>query len=349
MHGHDIIVVGASAGGVEALVEVARALPADLPAAVFVVLHIPPSGPSMLATILGRAGALPATTARDGELFHTGHIYVAPPDHHLLIVGRYLRLGRGPKENRSRPAVDPLFRSAAISHGPRVIGVVLSGNLDDGTVGLAAIKARGGLAVVQEPHEALYPGMPLSAVENVAVDSCLPLRDIGLALANLATVPVEVNGAMQMTDDAATDHLELEAETAKFLLQPVSNEEHGGIPSQFSCPDCHGVLYEQSDGDIIRYRCRVGHAYSVETLQSVQENAVEEALWAAIRALEEKAALAQRMLRQATHRGINSMINRYTQDAETAGHQAATLRQLLLKELSGQTVGDGAVSSGSFR
>src|SRR5437588_11068380 len=187
MPGHDIIVVGASAGGVEALVTLARSLQRNLQAAVFVVLHIPAQSPSLLPEILGRAGPLKAVQATDDMQIEQGHIYVAPPDHHMLMELGKVRVVRGPKENRHRPAVDPLFRSAALAYGPRVIGVILTGALDDGTAGLLAVKRRGGIAVVQDPSEAMYPSMPSSALAHVEVDHVLSLADIGPLLGRLAS------------------------------------------------------------------------------------------------------------------------------------------------------------------
>src|SRR5262245_18310910 len=195
MAGHDIIVIGASAGGVGALQEVARGLPLDLPAAVFVVLHVSPSGPSMLPRILSNSGPLRAHHAINGEAIEHGQIYVAPPDYHLLVERERMRVVRGPKENRARPAADPLFRSAAHAYGTRVVGVVLSGTLDDGTAGLAAIKRRGGLTVAQDPVAALYPGMPRSATANVSLDLCLPVASIASLLSRLASLPEKDDAA----------------------------------------------------------------------------------------------------------------------------------------------------------
>jgi two-component system chemotaxis response regulator CheB len=173
--GHDIITIGASAGGVEAFKKIVHELPPALQAAIFVVLHISPEGPSVLPDILNRAGPLPALHPRDGDKIQLGKIYIAPPDHHLLIRRGHIHLFRGPKENNVRPAIDPLFRTAARAYGPRVIGVVLTGVLDDGTAGLLAIKARGGITVVQDPDDALFSGMPESAMKYADVDHCLPL------------------------------------------------------------------------------------------------------------------------------------------------------------------------------
>ena len=194
MPGHDIIVVGASAGGVEALVKLVGQLPLRLPASLFLVLHIPPRSPSLLPGILSRPGPLAASHPEDGEEIRQGHIYIAPPDYHMLIELGYIKLSHGPKENLHRPAIDPLFRSAAYSYGPRVVGVILTGALDDGTAGLMAIKGRAGVAVVQDPADALYPGMPASALEHVQVDCCLPLAEIGAALVRLANQQAQEEG-----------------------------------------------------------------------------------------------------------------------------------------------------------
>lgn len=194
MPGHDIIVIGASAGGVQALKTLVGSLPRKLPASIFVVLHIPAESPSLLPEILSRAGPLEAVQAVDGIEIEHRCIYIAPPDHHLLIEHGHVRVVRGPKENRHRPAVDPLFRSAAQIYGTRVVGVILTGGLDDGTAGLLAVKRRGGIAVVQDPDEALYPGMPSSALANVEVDYRLPLSSIGPLLVRLASEQVEEHG-----------------------------------------------------------------------------------------------------------------------------------------------------------
>ncbi|MHB8597769.1 MAG: chemotaxis protein CheB [Ktedonobacteraceae bacterium] len=198
---HDIIVIGASAGGVEALITLTATLPPNLQAAVFIVLHIPAQSPSMLPDILNRAGSLKVVSATDNAKIEYGHIYVAPPDFHLLVESEHIRVVSGPRENRHRPAIDPLFRSAASAYGSRVMGVILTGSLDDGTAGLQAIKRCGGLAIVQDPQDALFPSMPLSALANVQVDYTLPLAQIGPLLGNLSHESTSAEGAIAVDED----------------------------------------------------------------------------------------------------------------------------------------------------
>jgi two-component system chemotaxis response regulator CheB len=281
MPGHDIVVVGASAGGVEALSQLARGLPPQIPAAIFVVLHTPPFGNSVLPLILKRAGRLPVAHARDGEPIQTGRIYVAPPDHHLLVGRGFVRLVRGPRENRNRPAVDPLFRTAARAYGRRVVGVVLSGTLDDGTAGLMAIKRLGGVAIVQDPDDALFAGMPQSAIENVEVDHVVPLDFVADLLDKLAREPVE-----ETEEESVPEDLDKEAAIEALDLAAIENGERPGTPSTFACPECGGTLWELQEGELTRFRCRVGHAFSPDSLLAEQSEALETALWSAFRALE---------------------------------------------------------------
>ena len=323
MPDHDIVVVGASAGGVEALVGLAASLPADLPAAVFVVLHLPATGTSALPDILSRHGPLPASHVKDGEPIENGRIYVAPPDHHLLLRSGHVHLTRGPRENGHRPAVDTLFRSAAREYATRVIGVILSGALDDGTAGLLAIKSRGGIAVVQETKDALYPAMPGSALEHVQVDHVLAVASMGDLLARLTTEPVgEPPGPV-------STGMKVEVEVAGFSLEAMEGE-HPGEPSGFSCPDCNGVLWEIQAEGLRRYRCRVGHAWSPEGLLTQQSEALEAALWIALRTLEERAALARRLAEPARRRGHSITATRFEEQASEAQQAARLVRNLLL-------------------
>jgi len=326
----DVIVIGASAGGVEALAELIGHLPADLPAAVFVVLHIPPHGTSVLPGILSRRGRLPARHPEDGEAVRRGLVYVAPPDHHLLLRQEgdtlLVRLTRGPAENGHRPAVDTLFRSAARAAGPRVAGVILTGTLDDGTAGLDAVKIRGGIALVQDPEEALFSSMPRSAIENISVDYVQPLAEIAQTLTRLAEQG-EMN-SKNGSAPAASRNLETEDEVA--ALDPDALETpRSDQPSPFSCPDCHGVLWEVQEGRLTRYRCRVGHAFFPESLLAAQSESLDEALWTAMRALEESAALAERLRGRAEDRGHGLAAARFAEQAGDAHQRAETIRVVL--------------------
>lgn len=324
MPGHDIIVIGGSAGGVEALRELMRGLPPDLPAAVFAVLHVTPAAPSALPEILSRNSALPARHAVDGEAIEYGRVYVAPPDHHLLVESERVRVVRGPKENRVRPAADPLFRSAAKFYGPRVVGVVLTGALDDGTAGLAAIKRRGGVAVVQDPEEALYSGMPRSALENVAVDHCLPLAGIAPLLGRLAMAPAQEAAAYPVSE-----FLEVETRIARNEEADMEDVGKLGTPSAFTCPECKGALWELNDGELLRFRCHVGHAFSIESLAADQTEQLESALWAALQSLEQNAALLRRMAARARERNHQISLMRYEDNVQRVERHAAVIREVL--------------------
>ncbi|MUG99244.1 chemotaxis protein CheB [Scytonema sp. UIC 10036] len=327
MPGHDIIVVGASAGGVEALTFLVKNLPQDLKAAVLIVLHVPSHGSSVLPRILERAGNLPAVHARDGEPLLLGRIYVAPPDYHLLVKPGTLQLARGPRENNHRPAIDPLFRTAARAYGQRVIGVVLTGSLDDGTAGLRAVKMRGGVAVVQNPDDALYGGMPSSAIENVDdIDYILPLSDIPSVLADVVNMPVEV-----AAENPISEELAFESDLAEMKMAQLNNEDKPGKPSPFACPDCGGTLWDLSEGDLLRFRCRTGHAFSATTLLAKQSDALEDALWIALRALEEKASLAHRMSQRMRDRNQSLSAKRLEEEAKDAQTRAAVIQEVLLK------------------
>lgn len=335
MPGHDIIVIGASAGGVEALLTIARALPEDLPAAVFVVLHISPYARSVLPELLSRTGPLPAVHARNGETIQPGRIYVAPPDHHLLVRREGVSVTRGPQENGVRPAVDVLFRTAATAFRKRVVGVVLSGNLDDGTAGLAAIHRFGGVTVVQHPDEALYPGMPTNAVENVPVQYIRPLAEIAPLLVKLAREPVEEPVPAPFPSDGHDGELEMEANVSNMDPAAIHDRKRPGQPSVFGCPDCHGTLFELHDSELTRFRCRVGHAYSPESLLAAQSDGIEAALWTALRALEEKVALTERMLQRMRARGHRASLAHFERQSQDTQQQAEVLRQLLVHNNGG--------------
>lgn len=325
MPGHNIIVIGASAGGLEAIIQLVSGLPPDLPAAIFVVVHFPSHGTSILPQILNRSGALLAAHPEDGDRIQNGHIYVALPDHHLLVKRGYVRLVRGPRENSHRPAIDPLFRTAARAYGPQVVGVVLSGVLDDGTAGLLAVKPQGGVAVVQDPKSALYAGMPESAIANVRVDYILSLADLAPTLVDLAAKPV-IEGVK-----AVSEEMESETDMAELDLAALQRHERPGTPSGFGCPECGGALWELREGDLIRFRCRIGHALSAESLLAEQSDGMESALWSALRALEESAALADRLADRAYKRNHPLTAERFAARAQDAAESAALIRQALLK------------------
>jgi two-component system chemotaxis response regulator CheB len=319
----DIIVVGTSAGGIEALRALIGALPADLPASVFIVLHTSPESPGLLAGILDRFGKLQATSARDGERIRPGRIYVAPPDRHLLIEPGVVRTTRGPKENRFRPAVDPLFRSAAQTYGPRVIGVILTGYLDDGTAGLWTVKHLGGTTIVQDPDDALVPFMPLNALAHVEVDYCLALEEIAPLLVRLTTEAAKEEGAYQLPKE-----VEIEVNIAKEHKALDVGVLELGEPSNYACPECHGVLLQMKDGTLFRFRCHTGHAYSIESLLADITEKMDDALWNSIRAFEE-GELFMRYMAEHLGEGHNGhSAESFLKRAEEAKRQANLMRKV---------------------
>jgi two-component system chemotaxis response regulator CheB len=324
----DVVVVGASTGGIEALQTIVRELPGDFGASVLIVLHVAPSSPNYLDRILTRAGSLPACTATDGQKIERGHIYVAPADHHLIIEkdGR-IRLSRGPKENRVRPAIDVLFRSAAAAFGPRVIGVVLTGLLDDGTAGLWAIKERGGAAVVQNPEEAVAPSMPLNALKFVEIDHCVSLSKMAALLVDLIDRPFNPKALKPMTK-------EMDAEIGIALEDNalVRGVTEWGAPSLFACPECHGVLMQLKEGGNMRFRCHTGHAFSVETLLSEFNDQTEDTLWNAIRSIEETVLLMRQMANHLVEHGHNAAAQTLRKKAEEAFERSEHVREVVMRQ-----------------
>jgi two-component system chemotaxis response regulator CheB len=330
--GRDLIVVGASAGGVEALRGLVGGLSPSFPACILVVLHVPATAPSALPAILDRAGPLPVRHASEGDHLEPGRILVAPPDHHVLVYDGALTLSHGPQENGHRPAIDVLFRSAARARGSRVVGVVLSGALDDGAAGMVAISRRGGACVVQDFGEALHDSMPRAAAAAVpeAVTSTVEkMPDLLTEL--LDDVPVEAS------DPSAL----MEVETAMADLDPeaLHKPARPGKPSGFACPDCHGVRFEIEEGPLVRFRCRVGHAWSAESLTARQTSDLESALWMGLRSLEEKAALSRQLGVRALERGHDLTSSRFQSDAEEAVHAAELLRDLIARIAEGAAPG----------
>jgi len=283
----DIIVIGTSAGSVPVLLELAKGLPPDLPASVLIVVHIG-AHPSTLPELLSASGPLTAVHPRNLERMERGRIYVAPPDHHMLINGRNIRLTRDAKENHARPAIDPLFRSAAIAHGTRTIGVILSGRLDDGTAGLQAIQACGGLTVVQDPEDAEESQMPQSALDNVRVDHVVTCETLPATLASLVR---QAAGA----EIAVPRRIVCEQQISEGEGDTMENLDAIGTPSKIVCPECNGVLWEMRDAKPRRFRCHTGHAFTAASLIYTQRTKMDEALWNALRAMEERVALLRSM------------------------------------------------------
>ncbi|MFF5083819.1 chemotaxis protein CheB [Actinoplanes sp. NPDC000266] len=314
----DVVAVGASAGGVEALRSLVAGLGPDFPGVILVVLHIARSAPSALPAILTRSGPLPAVTAADGAALAPGHIYVAPSDHHLLLLDGHIRLTRGPSENGHRPAIDPLFRSVARAAGPRAAGVVLSGSRDDGAAGLAAISAQGGATVVQDPEDALCPWMPQAAIARVTPDHILPVAKIGALLTGMAD--------MDLPDSRPPRDRLLDFEVAvSDLRQDAPTTDEVAEPAGYGCPSCGGSLFQIESDPLPRFRCRVGHAWSPESLLDEQAVALEGALWIALRALEEKSALSRRMA-HSRHSGSGARFDDIANESESA---ASTIRKLI--------------------
>jgi two-component system chemotaxis response regulator CheB len=317
----DIVVIGASAGGVEALQQLVSTLPAALPASVLVVVHVPAWSKNNLAAVLARAGTMPVQQATNGEEIQRGRVYVARADHHLLIEEDRTLVVRGPKENRFRPAVDPLFRSAAIGYGPRAIGVLLSGSLDDGTAGLWQIKRRGGLAVVQDPRDAQFPGMVASALANVEVDHVVPLKEMAALLEKLVNTPAPAADRERVSKD-----MSIEQRIAK--MEDNAEDIHElGDPSAYVCPECQGTLFRIRDGKPERYRCRTGHAYSARTLIAEDASATEDALWAGMRALREHADLLKQQAEEQAEGSTDR--ERLLKLAEQAKRQAKQIREMI--------------------
>lgn len=286
MKRRNIIVIGASSGGFEALKIIVKQLPANINASIFVVWHMSAEVRGILPTVFNKLNTIKTKHAEDKDLIHANQIYIAPPDHHLTIEGDYLRVTKGPKENRFRPAVDPLFRSAAYTFGNRVIGVVLSGALDDGSAGLWRIKANGGIAIVQDPKDAEVPSMPQNALNKVKVDHCVPVSAIADLLVKLSSEEIPPN-----TDHLKDEKTEIEIGIATGKNGLNKGSLNIGVLSPFTCPDCHGVVSKITDGDITRFRCHTGHAYSENSLMAALEEKIEESLYSALRSLDESILL----------------------------------------------------------
>jgi two-component system chemotaxis response regulator CheB len=318
-----LLVIGASAGGVEAVTDVVAGLPSEFPGCVLVVVHIPPTGGSALPTILGRRGRLPARHARDGEPLLAGQVLVAPPDHHLLVLDGQVSLTRGPQENGHRPAVDVLFRSAARAWGARVVAVVLSGALDDGAAGAVAVTQCGGRCVVQS--DPLFDGMPQAVLRADSPREEVPARDI----ANLVAAWFDELPASDESEPSLL--MEKEIEMAELDAAALHDQDRPGEPAGFGCPDCAGSLYRITEGNLTRFRCRVGHAWSPDSLLARQTVALESALWMALRTLEEKAALHSELRVRAADEQRPQSAARFASGADEAMKAAELVRALIVE------------------
>jgi two-component system chemotaxis response regulator CheB len=302
--GRNIIVIGASAGGLTALDTLMAQLRSDLRASIFIVQHMAAdSNGDALLHRLRKHEAFECKLADHGETFEQATIYIAPPDHHMLVKERVILVTKGARENRSRPAIDPLFRSAAVTHGAKVIGVLLSGMLDDGTAGMIAIKKCGGVTVVQDPAEAMYPGMPQSAIDNADVDHVVPLAAMGGLLEQLSR---EHSGKRK----AIPKDIQIEAEIAERVLSDVDEVEGLGKQVPYNCPDCGGVLWEMDAPDLPRYRCHTGHAFTQPALLAGQSEKIDETLWIALRMFEERKNLLNSIVLREGKRGSISAAQR---------------------------------------
>ncbi|TMJ33718.1 MAG: chemotaxis protein CheB [Alphaproteobacteria bacterium] len=314
MANRDILAIGTSAGGVDALRHLAREFPADLPASVLVVIHLSNQFPSALDAILTQAGRLTATFASDGEALQKSHIYLAPPGRHLLLEGARLSLGSGARENHARPAIDPLFRSAALCCGPRSVGVVLTGTLGDGASGLMALQQSGGITVIQDPNDAVYPEMPITALTRVKPDH----------VASLAGMPALLKGLLDQPQGSRVpvpERIKYEVEVAKGGRGTMQQMDRIGRRSVLACPDCHGVMWEIDEGELIRYRCHVGHAYTAELMSVALDENLSQALGSALRALEERVALAERMRTQAIESGRDKLAKEWSDRVREFEHE----------------------------
>jgi two-component system, chemotaxis family, protein-glutamate methylesterase/glutaminase len=317
----DIVVIGSSAGGVEALCRLCASLPPELPAAVFIAQHLSPSVRSVLPSLLQRAGPLPALSPVDGQAFERGHIYVAPPDHHLLLREGRMLIRRGPHENRTRPAINALFRSAALAYGSRVIGVVLTGLLDDGTDGLIAIKAAGGTSLVQDPADAEWPSMPANAVRRDHVDQIAPLDRLGALIAEMARQ--DAGPGVPLPEEYALE----DRIAAQEFAVTETDLETPGRPSPIACPDCGGVLNQIETGAEVRFRCQVGHAFSALGLVDAQNDELERAIGVAVRTHRDRIKLFNRMADNARDRGLPHAVTRWQAASGESEEMVAVLEK----------------------
>lgn len=321
-----LIVIGASAGGIEALTEIVRNLPGDFPAPIAIVVHMNPEGPNALVEILKRRTTLKVVAARDHAPIVAGEITVAVPNHHLMVQDSSYRVVAGPRHNRNRPSIDTLFRSAARAYGAGTVGVVLSGLLDDGAVGLVEIKEFGGVGVVQQPEDALFDSMPRNAIAADHPDFVVPLVEIPAKLAEIARRPMPKNGNGSKRPKQVPISLARKDESVE------EHEHKDGKPAIYTCPECSGTMWEKQQGGTMHYECRVGHTYSQLGMEEAKRDALEQAMWVALRTLEESASLARRMSERARQRNHVMVARRWEELAKTRTKDAGVLREILFRD-----------------
>lgn len=334
-----IIVIGSSAGGMTALKALVAQLPQDFPAAIFIVNHMSAAANGeALVNVLNKSGKLTCLQARDGHAFRAGNIYLAPPDQHMLVVKGKILITKGARENRSRPAIDPLFRSAAVAYGNRVIGIILTGYLDDGTSGMMAIKRCGGVCIAQDPDDAAYPDMPRSVIVNVGADYCLPIAGMGALLSDLVSRERPAN-------KPAPEDIVIEAKIARRVLSDLPSVEALGDQVPYNCPDCGGVLWQMAEGEFLRYRCHTGHAFSASVLLAQQTSKIEETLWVALRMFEERQNLLLTMSKNEGDKSSSSISQR-AQDSQVHIERIRAMLKATDKESHGKNPGKTSASVG---
>ncbi len=315
-----LIVIGASAGGMEALKKLVAQFPKDFPAPIFIVNHMgADTTGEALVKVLDQSSNLTCVHAHDQQVFKSGHIYLAPSDQHMLIVKEKILITKGARENRSRPAIDPLFRSAAVAYGNRVVGIILTGYLDDGTSGMMAIKRCGGVCIAQDPGDAAYPDMPQSVIANVGADYVLPVAEMGALLADL--VRRELTKSISVPEDIV-----IEAKIAQRVLSDLPSVEALGEQVPFNCPDCGGVLWKMTKGKLLRYRCHTGHAFTSSALLAQQTVKIEETLWGALRMFEERQNLLVTMSKNDGKKSSSSSTQRAKDSQVHIGRIRAMLK-----------------------
>ncbi len=326
MNNHHVIVIGTSAGGIQALRTLIQQLPPSFPASIHIVQHLSSEVASNLAQVLAQVSQLPVTFAQDQEKIKLGHIYLAPTDFHLMLEQGRMRVIRGPRENRMRPAIDPLFRSAAVAYRSYATGVILTGMLDDGTAGLQAIKACGGMAIVQDPDDAVYSSMPESAIANVKVDRIVTLQDI------VSILKDRVKETPPVVTEVPADLL-LEAPIPRKAITDPQIMSQIGEPVAHSCPSCGGPLWQigksKNQDTMLRYRCHIGHAFTSNTLVEEQNEATEKALWIALRTLEERGRLLKNMSDRYAKRGADALAKTHLERSTEALEHSALIRNLI--------------------